>query len=84
MKGDTRNHAYTLFVNPPETPLEAKVLKEFTSCRRLPGLHADLFSRHSSPLDVYAVVAVTIWGEDVMSDEIWSSIQRKATIKEAE
>ena len=33
--------------------------------------HADLFSRHASPLEVYVLVlAVDESGEDVMSDEI--------------
>ena len=49
-----------------------------------PELHADLFSRHASPLEVYVFVAVANRGEDVMSDEILSSIQWKAGIKEAE
>ena len=49
----------------------------------IPELHADLFSRHASPLEVYAFVAVANRGEDVMSDEILSSIQWKAAIKEA-
>ena len=35
-----------------------------------PELHADLFSRHASPLEVYVFVAVANRGEDVMSDEI--------------
>ena len=39
-----------------------------------PELHADLFS-HASPLEVYVFVAVANRGEDVMSDEIFSSIQ---------
>ena len=34
-------------------------------------LHADLFSRHASPLEVYAFVAVDERGEDIMPDEIW-------------
>ena len=34
-----------------------------------PELHADLFSRHASPLEVYVFVAVANRGEDV-SDEI--------------
>ena len=33
-------------------------------------LHADLFSRHASPLEVYVFVAVDRRGEDVMSDEV--------------
>ena len=36
----------------------------------IPELHADLFSRHVSPLEVYVFVAVANGGEDVMSDEI--------------
>ena len=36
----------------------------------MPGLHADLFSRHTSPLEVYVFVAVDERGEDVLSDEI--------------
>ena len=36
----------------------------------LAELHADLFSRHASPLEVYVFVAVANRGEDVMSDEI--------------
>ena len=35
-----------------------------------PELHADLFSRHASPLEVYVFVAVANRGEDVMPDEI--------------
>ena len=37
----------------------------------LPELHADLFSRHASPLEVYVFVVVDERGEDVMSDEIF-------------
>ena len=48
-----------------------------------PELHANLFSRHASPLEVYVFVAVTSRGDDVMSDEILS-VQWKAAIKEAE
>ena len=33
-------------------------------------MHADLFSRHASPLEVDVFVAVDERGEDVMSDEI--------------
>ena len=33
-------------------------------------LHADLFSRHASPLEVCVFVAVEERGEDVISDEI--------------
>ena len=33
-------------------------------------LHADLFSRHASPLEVCVFVAVDERGEDVVSDEI--------------
>ena len=33
-------------------------------------LHADLFSHHASPLEVYVFLAVDLRGEDVMSDEI--------------
>ena len=33
-------------------------------------LHADLFSRHASPLEVDVFVAVANRGEDIMSDEI--------------
>ena len=51
--------------------------------KTFPEVHADLFS-HASPLGGYAFVAVTNRGEDVMSDEILSSIQWKAAIKEAE
>ena len=36
----------------------------------IPELHADLFSRHASPLEVYVFVAFAHRGEDVMSDEI--------------
>ena len=36
----------------------------------LAKLHADLSSRHVSPLEVYAFVAVDDRGEDVLSDEI--------------
>ena len=36
----------------------------------LPELHADLFSRHASPLEGYVFVSVDETGEDVMSDEI--------------
>ena len=36
----------------------------------LAELHADLFSRHVRPLEVYVFVAVANRGEDVMSDEI--------------
>ena len=36
----------------------------------MPELHADLFSRHASPLEVCAFVAVAERGENVMSDEI--------------
>ena len=36
----------------------------------LPELHADLFSRHASPLGVYVFVVVANRGEDVTSDEI--------------
>ena len=36
----------------------------------LAGLHADLFSRHASPLEVYGLVAVDERGEDVICDEI--------------
>ena len=35
----------------------------------MPDLHADLFSRHASPLEVYVFVAVDERGEDVVSDE---------------
>ena len=34
-------------------------------------LHADLFSRHASPLDVYVFAAVDDRSEDVMSDNIF-------------
>ena len=34
-------------------------------------MHADLFSRHASPLEVYVLVAVDDRGDDVMSDEIY-------------
>ena len=37
---------------------------------RLAELHADLFSRHAGPLEVYVFVAVDGRDEDVMSDEI--------------
>ena len=37
---------------------------------RLPELHADLFSRHASSLEVYVFVAVEEIGEDAISDEI--------------
>ena len=37
---------------------------------KFPELQADLFSRHSSPLEVHVFVAVANRGEDVMSDEI--------------
>ena len=33
-------------------------------------LHADLFSRHTSPVEVYVFLAVDERGEDVMFDEI--------------
>ena len=33
-------------------------------------LHADLFSRHASPLEVHVFLAVDERGEYVMSDEI--------------
>ena len=46
-------------------------------------MHADLLSRHASPLEVYVFVAVANRGEDVTSDEILPSIQWKAAIKEA-
>ena len=36
----------------------------------LTELHADLFSRHASPIEVCVFVAVDERGEDVMSDEI--------------
>ena len=36
----------------------------------LAELHADLFSRHTSPLEVCVFVAVYDRGKDVMSDEI--------------
>ena len=36
----------------------------------MPELHADLSSRHASPVEVYGFVAVDERGEDVMSDEI--------------
>ena len=36
----------------------------------LAELHADLFSRHASPLEVCVFVAIDERGEDVMSDEI--------------
>ena len=36
----------------------------------IPELHADLFSRHASPLEVYVFVAVVNRDEDVTSDEI--------------
>ena len=36
----------------------------------LAELHADLFSRHASPLEVYVFVVVANRGEDDMSDEI--------------
>ena len=49
----------------------------------LAKFHADLFSRHTSPLEVYVFVAVANRGED-MSNEILSSIQWKTAIKEAE
>ena len=49
-----------------------------------PELHGDLFSRHASPLEVSVSVAVANRGEDVISDEILSSIQWKAATKEAE
>ena len=37
---------------------------------KFPELHADLFSCHASPLEVYVFVTVANRGEDVMSDEI--------------
>ena len=42
----------------------------FYSIYKLPELHADLFSRHASPLEGYVFVSVDETGEDVMSDEI--------------
>ena len=36
----------------------------------LAELHADLFSRHVIPLEVYVIVAVANRGEEIMSDEI--------------
>ena len=43
-----------------------------------------MFSRHASPLEVYAFVAVDERVEDVVSDEICLSLmQRKAAKKEA-
>ena len=41
-----------------------------TTISPIPELHADLFSRHASPLEVYVFVAIANRGEDVMSDEI--------------
>ena len=41
-----------------------------TTCIILAELHADLFSRHASPLEGYALAAVDERGEDVMSDTI--------------
>ena len=44
----------------------------------LAKLHADLFSRHDSPLEVYFFVAVANRGEDdVMSDEICRRFNEK-------
>ena len=43
----------------------------------LPELHADLFSRHASPLEVYVLAAVDERGEDVMSDEMCRVRNRK-------
>ena len=36
----------------------------------MPELHADLFSRHASPLEVCDVAAVDDRGEEVMHDKI--------------
>ena len=36
----------------------------------MPELHADLFSRHASPLEIYVFVAIDERGEYVMFDEI--------------
>ena len=44
-------------------------------------LHADLFSRHVSPLEVHVFVAVDERGEDVMSDEICRRCNEKQEIR---
>ena len=49
----------------------------------LPASHVDLFSRHASPLEVYVFVVIDGRGEDVMSDDISASMQRKTAKKEA-
>ena len=49
--------------------------------RLLPVLHADLFSRHGSPLEVYVFLAVEERGEDVMSDAICRRCNGKQQIR---
>ena len=60
-------------------------IKLYTKYDFFPGMHADLFSCHARPSEVYVFVAVANRGEDVMSDEIPRRfLQWKAEIKEAE
>ena len=44
-------------------------------------LHADLLSRHASPLEVYVFVAVANRGEYVMSDEICRRFNEKQQLR---
>ena len=46
----------------------------------LAELHADLFSRHTSPLEAYIFVAVDERGQDVSSDEIYRRCNGKQQI----
>ena len=48
----------------------ASSLGDLTRVFELAELHADLFSRHASPLELCVFVAVDERGEDVMPDEI--------------
>ena len=48
----------------------ARAVRRYDISQQLPELHADMFSRHASPLQVCVFVTVDERGEGVMSDEI--------------
>ena len=57
------------------TPVELQLVQT------LPERHADLFSRHASPLQVCVFIAVDKKGQDIMSDEICRRRNRKQQLR---
>ena len=79
--GGIRKQTYTMIWNPFCGSLFLNNIWDYSYV--FPELHADLFSHHASPLDVYVFVAVANrWTCYVRRD--LSSIQWKAATKEAE